>query len=66
MKKQESFRILCNGRVIYTDLSQDEMFDIMDDLSNEFHETGLPNPSDLVVECISTEEWNYGKASFTD
>jgi hypothetical protein len=56
MKKQESFRILCNGRIIYNNLSQDEMFDIMDDLSDEFHKTGLPNPSDLMVECISTEE----------
>ncbi len=56
MKKQESFRILCNGRVIYSDLSQDEMFDIMDDLSDQFHETGLPNPEDLVVEYIGIDE----------
>jgi hypothetical protein len=56
MKKQESFRILCNGRIIYNNLTQDEMFDIMDDLSDEFHETGLPNPEDLMVECVSIEE----------
>ena len=52
MKKQESFRILCGGRVIYKDLSQEEMFKVMDELSYQFYETGLPNPDDLVVECV--------------
>ena len=56
MKKQESFRILCNGRVLYQSLSQEEMFDIMDELSQQFYETGLPNPGDLVVECTSDLE----------
>lgn len=56
MKKQESFRILCNGRVIYQDLSEEEMFEAMDDLSQQFYETGLPNPEDLVVECVGIEE----------
>mgnify|MGYP006268362413 CR=1 FL=1 len=56
MKKQESFRILCNGRIIYQNLTQDEMFETMDDLSQQFYETGLPNPEDLVVECIGDTE----------
>jgi hypothetical protein len=56
MKKQESFRILCNDRVIYQNLSQEEMFETMDDLSQQFYDTGLPNPEDLVVECISDIE----------
>lgn len=56
MKKQESFRILCDGRVIYQNLSQEEMFDILDDLSEQFYETGVPNPGDLVVECMSDSE----------
>jgi len=53
MKRQESFRILCNGRVIYQNLSQEEMFETMDDLSEQYYETGVPNPEDLVVECMS-------------
>lgn len=53
MKKQESFRILCNGRVIYQNLSQEEMFETMDDLSQQFYDTGLPNPHDLIIECMS-------------
>lgn len=56
MKKQESFRILCDGRVIYQNLSQEEMFDILDDLSKQYYETGVPNPDDLVVECIGNTE----------
>jgi hypothetical protein len=56
MKKQESFRILCKGRVIYQNLSQDDMFDVMDDLSQQFYETGLPNPDDLMVECMGDTE----------
>ena len=56
MKKQESFRILCNGRVLYQYLSQEEMFKVMDELSYQFYETGLPNPNDLVVECVGESE----------
>jgi hypothetical protein len=59
MKKQESsdtYQILCEGRIIYKNLSQDEMFDIMDDLAEQFIETGLPKPEDIMVECISTKE----------
>jgi hypothetical protein len=52
MKKQESFRILCNGRVLYQYLSQEEMFKIMDELSQQYYETGVPNPDDLMVECV--------------
>jgi len=53
MKRQESFRILCNERVLYQCLSQEELWDIMDELSEQFYETGVPNPEDLVVEYLS-------------
>lgn len=59
MKKLESsdkYQILCEGRIIYKDLSQDEMFDVMDDLAEQFMETGLPKPEDIMVECTSTKE----------
>jgi len=58
MKKQESFRILCDGRVLYQYLSQEELWEIMEDLSQQFYETGVPNPEDLVVECIGDLEEN--------
>ena len=56
MKKQESFRILCAGRVLYQYLSQEEMFEVMDELSQQYYETGVPKPEDLVVECTSDSE----------
>jgi hypothetical protein len=52
----DTYRILCNERVIYKDLSQEEMFDVMDDLSQQYYETGVPNPGELMVECISSKE----------
>jgi hypothetical protein len=56
MKKPESFDILCKGRKIYSGISEEEMFEIMDDLALQYYETGVPNPVDLMVECTSTEE----------
>ena len=50
----DKYQILCNERVIYKDLSEEEMFDTMDDLSQQYYETGVPNPAELVVECIRT------------
>jgi hypothetical protein len=52
----DNYRILCNGRVIYKDLSEEEMFDVMDDLSQQFYETGAPHPEDIVVEFERTQE----------
>lgn len=55
MKRQESFDISCKGRIIHKSVSEEEMLDIMDDLSQQFYETGVPNPEDIMVECTSTE-----------
>jgi hypothetical protein len=50
MKKQELYKISCNGELLHENLSRDEMFDILDDLSEKFYEEGAPNPADIVVE----------------
>ena len=50
----DKYQILCNERVIYKDLTEEEMFDTIDDLSQQYYETGVPNPAELVVECIRT------------
>ena len=50
----DKYQILCNERVVYKDLTEEEMFDTMDDLSQQYYETGVPNPAELVVECIRT------------
>ena len=36
----------------FSDLSQFEFFDIMEDLAIEFYQTGKPNPSDIRTEII--------------
>jgi len=43
----EYYSILENGKVLYKNLSQDEYFDIMENLSIEFYQTGSPKPQDL-------------------
>jgi len=46
----ESYNIYCKGRRIYTNLTEEEYFDIMEDLSIEFYQTGTPKPEDLETE----------------
>jgi hypothetical protein len=48
----ETYNILCKGRKIYTGLTQEEYFDVMEDLSIEFYQTGSPRPEDLETEII--------------
>jgi len=52
MKKQESFNILCKGKEIYSNLTEEEYFDIMENLSVEFYQTGSPRPEELETEII--------------
>ena len=47
---KERYNILCNGRKIYQNLTEEEYFDTMEDLSEQFYETGSPNPSELETE----------------
>ena len=51
----ESYNIYCKGRKIYSDLTQEKYFDIMEDLSIEFYQTGSPSPEDLYTE-VTTED----------
>ena len=48
----EKYNILCNGRKIYQNLTQDEYFDVMEDLAQQFYSTGSPSPSELDTEII--------------
>ena len=48
----ESYNILCKGRRIYTGLTEEEYFNIMEDLSVEFYQTGSPNPEELETEIL--------------
>jgi hypothetical protein len=52
------YNILRRGRKIYRNLSEDEYFNIMEDLSIEYYETGSPNPNELETEIISDYKEN--------
>ena len=48
----ERYNILCKGRRIYSSLSEEEYFNVMEDLSIEFYQTGSPKPEDLETEIL--------------
>ena len=47
---QTKYNILCKGRKIYKGLTEEEYFEIMEDLSIQYYQTGSPNPNDLETE----------------
>ena len=48
----ESYNILCKGRRIYTSLTEEEYFNVMEDLAVEVYQTGSPRPEDLETEIL--------------
>jgi hypothetical protein len=46
----DKYTILQNNKVLYKDLTEEEYFDMMEDLSVEFYQTGSPRPEDLETE----------------
>jgi hypothetical protein len=48
----ELYNILCKGRRIYSSLTEEEYFNVMEDLSIEYYQTGTPRPEDLETEIL--------------
>jgi hypothetical protein len=48
----DKYNIICKGRRIYSSLTEEEYFDIMEDLSIKFYQTGSPDPNDIETEII--------------
>jgi hypothetical protein len=48
----ESYNIICKGRKIYSNLTEEEYFNTMEDLSVQFNQTGSPNPNEIETEII--------------
>jgi hypothetical protein len=57
----EQYNILCKGRKIYSNLTEEEYFNLMEDLSIEFYQTGSPKPEELETEIIGEIEWQKQK-----
>jgi hypothetical protein len=51
------YNILCKGRKIYSDLTEEEYFNTMEDLAMEFYQSGSPHPEELETEIM---EITYG------
>ena len=50
MKKQELYRVRRGQKILGKNLTEEEYFDLMEDLAQEFYEGNLPNPLDLTTE----------------
>jgi hypothetical protein len=55
----ELYNIYCRGRKIYSHLTEEEYFDIMEDLSVEYYQTGSPRPDELDTEIIKENYYGY-------
>jgi hypothetical protein len=51
----ETYNIYRKDKLVYENLSQDEYFDAMQDLAEEFYSTGSPLSDDLRTEIIRSE-----------
>jgi len=61
--KTETYNILCKGRRIYSSLTEEEYFNIMEDLSIQFYQTGSPRPEDLETEIlVENKVWQSPKS----
>jgi hypothetical protein len=50
------YNILCRGRKIYTNLTEEEYFNIMEDLAADFYQSGSPNPNEIETEIFEETE----------
>ena len=49
MSTQELYTISHRGQVLYEGLTQEEYFDKIIDLAEDFYSSGSPNPSELIT-----------------
>ena len=56
MKKQELYKITHKGEVLFENLTEEEYFDLMEDLAQQFYDSDLPNPLDLTTEIQNKYE----------
>lgn len=50
-----SYNILVDGKVLFTGLTDDEMFDRLDDLALEYYQCGAPEPGKIKTQIIREE-----------
>ena len=50
MRKQELYRVRHGQEILGKNLTEEEYFDLMEDLAQKFYDGDLPNPLDLTTE----------------
>ena len=58
MKKQELYKITHKGQVLFDNLTEEEYFEKMQDLADDFFENGTPHPAELKTQKLTQ---NNGK-----
>ena len=61
MKKHELYSIIRNGKEVFSNLTQGEYFERMQDYAIEFYQTGHPTQDELKTEVIGANEWQKQK-----
>ena len=50
MKNQELYKVRRGQEILGKNLTEEEYFDLMEDLAQQFYDGNLPNPLDLTTE----------------
>jgi hypothetical protein len=50
--KPSRFNIFCKGEKIFSEISEEEFFDTMEDLAQKFYESGSPEPHEITHEIL--------------
>jgi hypothetical protein len=53
----DRYTILKDNKVLYENLTEMEYFDMIEDLSIKYYQTGSPDPSELTTKIIGEHEW---------
>ena len=56
MKRQELYRVRRGQEILGKNLTEEEYFDLMEDLAQQFYDGNLPNPLDLTTEIQNKYE----------
>jgi len=48
----EKYDIYCQGRKIYSSISEEDMLEVTQELADQFYAEGTPHPDDVYVEYL--------------
>jgi hypothetical protein len=51
-----SYNIIVNGKVRYKNLTEEEYFERLEDMSIEYYQTGSPRPQDIETKMFMIKE----------